>query len=203
MLEETVLKESLDNHKVLLRRIAEGDEKAFGVLFYEHFRILKLFALNFTKSEYASEEIIQNSFLKIWLNRDKLKEVDNVKAYLYKCVSNECLSFLRASLRKSKANERLKDHQPNHNNDTIDTINLNEVNKIIRLVVDNLPSQRKKIYELSRLECKTIPEIATTLNLSPNTVKNALVISLKTIRTQLVNYGFKIALLGALLNLLF
>lgn len=198
-----MLKSELHNGKVLLSRIADGDEKAFSELFYQYLPVLKSFALKFTKSDYAAEEIIQNSFLKIWLNRDKLEEVENIKAYLYKYVSNECLSYLRTVLRQEKATSHHKNQHSDYNNDTIDAIDLNDLSRVIQAAVDSLPDQRKKIYQLSRGEGKTIPEIADQLNLSPNTVKNALVIALKAIRAQLVNYGFILALSFGLLKLLF
>lgn len=184
-----------DNNKELLKKITEGDEKAFGVLFYQHLPVLQSFALKFTKSEHATEEIIQESFLKIWLNRDKLESVENVKAYLYKYVSNECLSYLRKTLRQIKTIDTFKSTHSDLSNDTTDTIHLNEVNKIINSAILNLPAQRKKIYELSRLEGKSIPEIAQALDLSPSTVKNALVIALKSIRTNLEQHGITLSML--------
>ncbi|WP_316804677.1 RNA polymerase sigma-70 factor [Pedobacter nototheniae] len=179
----------------LLKKIAEGDEKAFAVLFYQYLPVLQSFALKFTKSDHATEEIIQDSFLKIWLNRDKLETVENVKAYLYKYVSNECLSYLRKTLRQTKTIDNFKNTHSDHSNDTVETIHLNEVNKIINTAIGDLPGQRKKIYELSRQEGKTIPEIAEILNLSPSTVKNALVIALKTIRANLEQHGITLNVL--------
>ena len=184
-----------ENNQDLLKKIAEGDEKAFGVLFYEYLPVLKSFALKFTKSEHATEEIIQDSFLKIWINRDKLEFVDNIKAYLYKYVSNECLNYLRKALRHVKTIDNFKSTHSDHSNNTIDTIHLNEVNKIINNAILSLPVQRKKIYELSRLEGKSIPEIAEILNLSPSTVKNALVIALKSIRANLEQHGITLSML--------
>ncbi|MCZ4245219.1 RNA polymerase sigma factor [Pedobacter punctiformis] len=184
-----------ENGQELLKKIAEGDEKAFGILFYQYLPVLQSFALKFTKSEHGTEEIIQDSFLKIWLNRDKLEEVENVKAYLYKYVSNECLNYLRKTLRQTKTIDTFKTRHSDHNNDTVDTIHLNEINKIINAAIANLPAQRKKIYELSRLESKTIPEIAEILNLSPSTVKNALVIALKSIRAHLSQHGITFSIL--------
>ena len=131
-LKEIVLNKEFDSYKALLRQIAEGDENAFATLFHQYLPALQSFALKFTKSEYAAEEAVQNSFLKIWLNRDKLEAVDNIKAYLYKYVSNECLSYLRNSLRQEKATDELKSIHSDYNNDTIDAIEINEITRIIK-----------------------------------------------------------------------
>jgi len=193
------LRKKNENDQELLKKISEGDEKAFSVLFYQYVQVLQSFALKFTKSEHATEEIIQDSFLKIWLNRDKLDEVENIKAYLYKYVSNECLSYLRKTLRQNKTVDAFKNHHHDHHNDTADAINFNEVNKIINTAIHDLTPQRRKIYELSRLEGKTIPEIAEILKISPNTVKNALVMALKSIRAHLKHNGITLSILTLIL----
>ncbi|RLJ77223.1 RNA polymerase sigma-70 factor [Pedobacter alluvionis] len=179
----------IEDERKLIEKIVEGDEQAFSVLFFKYLPVLHIFATKFTKSDDAAEEIIQDAFLRVWLNRDKLAEVDNVKAYLYKYVSNECLSYLRKKLKEDKVVDAFTAKQQNSHNNTVETINLNEVTKIIAIAVDKLPDQRRNIYQLSRRDGKTIPEIAEILNISPNTVKNALVIALKSIRIHLDQHG--------------
>jgi RNA polymerase sigma factor (sigma-70 family) len=137
-------------------------------------------------------------FLRVWLNRDKLDEVENVKAWLYKYASNECLGHLRKVLKQARAIDNLRQDQPNESNTTVDTIQLNEINHLITDAVDRLPTQRKKIYLMSRGQGLNIPEIAASLNLSPNTVKNALVISLKSIREHLRHHGVTLSILAYL-----
>ncbi|KQM78869.1 hypothetical protein ASE74_12990 [Pedobacter sp. Leaf216] len=180
---------NLDKERALIDKIVEGDEQAFSVMFFNYLPVLQVFAAKFTKSEDAAEEIIQDAFLRVWLNRDKLAEVENVKAYLYKYVSNECLSHLRKKLKEGKVVDAFTAKQPNSHNHTADVVNLNEINKIVSNAVEKLPEQRKKIYQLSRGDGKSIPEIAEILNISPNTVKNALVIALKSIRIHLDQHG--------------
>lgn len=178
-----------NDNSILLKRIAEGDEQAFGQLFYCYSSIMHAFALKFTKSTDTAEEIVQEIFLKIWLNRDKLEYVENIKAYLYKYVSNACLSHIRKTLKESKNIDGYGLQQDQSSNNTLDTIALNDVSRLIKIAVEKLPSQRKKIYYLSRVQGKTIPEIAELLNLSTNTVKNTLVSALKNIREYLKSNG--------------
>ncbi|AOM80595.1 RNA polymerase sigma factor [Pedobacter steynii] len=184
------------NERLLLKQISEGDEHAFSILFYHYLPVLQAFALRFTKSPAAAEEIIQDTFLRVWLNRDKLTEVENVKAWLYKYASNECLGHLRKVLKQAKAIDNLKQEQAHESNTTTDTIHLNEINQLISAAVERLPAQRKKIYLMSRGQGLNIPEIASSLDLSPNTVKNALVISLKSIREHLQHHGVTLGLLA-------
>lgn len=179
----------MDKERTLIHKIVEGDEQAFSVLFFKYLPVLHIFASKFTKSDDAAEEIIQDAFLRVWLNRDKLAEVENVKAYLYKYVANESLSYLRKKLKEERVVDAFMAKQPDSHNNTIETINLNEVTRIIAVAIDKLPEQRKNIYQLSRRDGKTIPEIAEILHISPSTVKNSLVIALKSIRTHLDQHG--------------
>ncbi|WEK20563.1 MAG: RNA polymerase sigma-70 factor [Candidatus Pedobacter colombiensis] len=184
------------DERLLLKQIAEGDEDAFAVLFYRYLPILQPFAIKFTKSAAAAEEIIQDTFLRVWLNREKLESIENVKAWLYKYASNECLNYLRKELKQAKAIDSLGIDHPVVSNDTVDKINLNDINCLVAEAVEKLPGQRKKIYQMSRAEGMNIPEIAEALNLSPNTIKNALVISLKTIREHLNKNGVALSVLA-------
>jgi DNA-directed RNA polymerase specialized sigma24 family protein len=79
--------------------------------------------------------------------------------------------------------------EPDPVSSTHENLALKELNRIIGEAINQLPAQRKKIYRMSRDEGMSIPEIASSLNLSPNTVKNALVTALKFIREYLVKYG--------------
>lgn len=184
-----------ENDRLLIVEIVGGSEKAFSVLFFKYITVLHSFALKFTKSEQEAEEIIQDAFLRIWLNRDKLDGVDNLKAYIFKYVSNECLTYIRKKIIKDKGIESLKRGQLLAANTTMDEIELNEINRIVSATVENMPEQRKRIYKLSRLQGKTIPQISIILGISPNTVKNTLVTALKAIRTNLLQHGISLLIL--------
>ena len=174
--------------KQLFQQVADGDERAFGLLFNAFLPKLHPFIIKFIKSEQAAQEIIQETFIRVWISRDKLSEIDNPGGWLYKVASNECYSYLRKSILNKKFLNLLT-FEPEPVNSTHESFALKELNRLIGEAVDLLPVQRKKIYQMSRNEGKTIPEIASALQLSPNTVKNALVTSLKFIREYLAKSG--------------
>lgn len=179
----------MDKEREMINEIMEGNEKAFSKMFFHYLPVLKSFAFKFTKSEHATEEIIQDAFVRIWLSRDKLDQVQNVKAYLYKYVSNECLSYLRKKLNEEKLIANFTVHHPKDSNQTNEQIQLNEIKRIVASSVNKLPPKRREIYQLSRNEGKSIAEIAAILGISQNTVKNALVTALKYIRLELEMHG--------------
>jgi len=176
-----------NNEKLLFYQVATGDEQAFATLFNLFLPRLYPFIIKFTRSETTAQEIIQETFIRVWLNRDKLSEIENPGGWLYKVASNECYSYARKRALNNKLfntgtpeTEQVAVMQP--------ALELKELKALIHEAVHKLPAQRKKIYLMSRNQGKSIPEIAAALGLSPNTVKNALVISLKFIRNYLAKH---------------
>lgn len=176
------------DEKQLFIQVSAGDERAFDALFKAFLPKIYPYIIKFTKSEAAAQEIVQETFIRVWLSRDKLSEIDNPGGWLFKVASNECYSYLRKSILNNKFFNPIT-IEPDPVNTTHESFALKELNRLISEAINKLPAQRKKIYRMSRDEGKSIPEIAAILNISPNTVKNALVAALKFIREYLVKYG--------------
>lgn len=181
---------SADYRHQLLLDASEGDEKAFAKLFYEYSPHLLAFARKLSNNSSEAEEILQNVFLRVWIHRDKLTEIENVKSWLYKFVVNESLTYIRKKSIRDKADLQFKIRAITAENNIEKAVNLNELKRIVAKAVDRLPEQRKKIFNLSRNEGLTISQISELLNISPHTVKNTLVTSLKFIRDYLKKYGY-------------
>lgn len=179
------------DEKEILHRVAQGDESAFSILFYRYFARLHPFIFKFTRSQTDSEEVLQEVFIRIWMNRDKLDEVLDPDAWIFTIATNECYKFLRKQATRQQHLQSASQDTPSQDNDqsTLHSIHLREINRVIAAAVSQLPAQRKRIYQMSREEGLKIPEIATALRLSPNTVKNALVSALQFIRSYLADRG--------------
>lgn len=180
-----------DRH--LFDQIALGNEAAFKTLFHRYLRKLYPFILKFTRSEQATREVIQETFIRVWLNRDKLPDIENPGGWLFTVASNECYSYARKNSLYTKFSHPLE-AESGTAPATEDWLQAKELHQLISKAVDLLPPQRKKIYQLSRNQGKSIPEIAAELNISPNTVKNSLVTALQFIRDYLSKSGISLIL---------
>jgi len=178
------------DQKLLFRLIAEGDEKAFSALFNLFLPKLYPSIIKLTKSEPAVQEIIQETFIQVWLNRDKLAEMENPGGWIFRVASNKCYDYLRTRALNDKFFVPAAS-EPGTGDTTQEWLDSRELKRLIELAVNNLPGQRKRIYQMSRNQGKTIPEIANELQVSPHTVKNALVTSLKYIREYLARHGVR------------
>lgn len=176
--------------KELFRLISEGDENAFRQLFHVYVPQLQPLARHITKTDAVAEDIIQETFLKLWISRDKLPAIENPRSWLLKIVFHQSFSYLRRQAVHGKAMDMLGAGEPEQELFTPETnLAYTTMVKLIGEVVAQLPPQAKRIYLLSREKGMKIPEIATELSLSPSTVKNSLVRSLQTIRKYLEQAG--------------
>lgn len=179
-------------------RIAEGNETAFASLFNLYSTPLALIALRMLHNEPAKQEVMQEVFIKLWLNRDRLKEVQHPGAWLRKITIHECLQYLRkTSLYNSKL-EGLNQEGTSFNQ-ALNTISVKEIQHAVEQALQVMPPQRRTIYELSRGKGMATKEIAAQLDLSDGYVRNAISAALQTIRSFLPDS----ALLPATIILLF
>jgi RNA polymerase sigma-70 factor (ECF subfamily) len=179
----------IEDEKSLFDNVAQGDERSFANLFHLFLPKLHPIIIRLTRSETAVQEIIQETFIKVWLHRDKLTEIDNPGGWIFTIASNKCYDWLRAhSLQEKRILPETEHPDAGATNNVHEWLDSRELKNLIDQAVDQLPAQRKKIFLLSRHQGKTIPEIADILGVSPNTVKNALVIALRSIREYLTRH---------------
>jgi RNA polymerase sigma-70 factor (family 1) len=164
------------------RYVSEDD---FKCIFDTYKNRLYGYVLGITRSAYAAEEITQEIFLKLWLCRDMLGEVDNMEAYLYTIARHKTLNHLRKAAYDARLMKELQSAmQPEANN--VEEYSLKvEYEHIVQEAVALLSPQRRLVYQLSRNQGLNHEEIAGHLQLSRNTVKNHLVEALRFIRNYL------------------
>src|SRR5665647_901695 len=92
----------LQNLNLLLMQVASGYENAFEALFKFYDSQLNAYIMTITKSQPLTEEIVQDVFLKIWLNRESLTEIDSFKSYLFVIARNHTFDCLKQIKRKQK-----------------------------------------------------------------------------------------------------
>lgn len=163
-------------------------EQLFNELFREYEHSLYLFAFKMLKSDTAAKDIIQDVFLKLWLIRDKISEIKSISSFLYKLTENKVIDYLRASASDEKKKQVLwsRLQQGSEQNVGIQ-VEAKEYHAIIQQAIEQLPPQRRTVYLLSQTENKARKEIASILQISPNTVRNQLARAIENIVAYLKN----------------
>lgn len=161
-------------------------ELMFSELFRKHEQKLYILALKLTKSDQLAKDIIQEVFLKLWDQRNQLSSILNVEAWLYRVTENKIIDFLRKASADVRLKERIWNQLQQIVNESEQYLAVKEYNQIIQKAIDQLPPQRKLIYQLNKEIGMNYREIANELRLSKHTVKNQLSTAIQSVRKFLV-----------------
>lgn len=179
---------SLDNHtdQQLLKAIAENDEKAFTELVRRFWKKCHSNAYARVHSHEVAKEIVQDVFMSVWDKR-KNSTISNLSSYLYACVRNKCFNHIESRIQQQKYWE----HYRNFLTEGTQTTNAAEYSSLVDAIeegLSHLPSKSVEVFKLSRMEGRTIPEIASSLNLSEKAIEYHLSKSLKLLRIHLKDF---------------
>ncbi|KAA6333679.1 ECF RNA polymerase sigma factor RpoE [termite gut metagenome] len=171
--------EQNNDYKYIEKLAQNDDHDAFRFLFLKYFPKLKFFITHLVKSETIAEELSQDIFIRIWENREKLTVIQSLNSYLYRMAKNAAINYLN---RKYVEENYVLNYNQYDEPSVEETFQAKEMELLVQLVVERMPSQRKKIFEMSRVENLKNEEIAKKLNISKKTVENHLNFALKEIR---------------------
>jgi len=164
----------------LLRIQYHNDQSAFKYFYEQQMFSLFRFAFSFLKNKEASEEVVNDVFLRLWEKRHTLDTIKNLKVYLYTAVKNGCLIYLRDN-KKAEAID-LDSVEADHFYFTLDAQQLlqtKELQKALEESINSLPPKCKLIFKLVKEDGLSYKEAACLLSLSEKTIDNQLVTALK------------------------
>lgn len=171
-----------------------GNKAAFEHFFKENYSSLCRFAYGYTKDADDAEELVQNCFVKLWEDRKTLVIGNSLKPYLFSMIKNASLNQIKhISVREEykEYNER----QINESHTMEDEMDANLLQDKISLAIQNMPPQRKRIFEMSRFEGLKYREIAEHLNISIKTVENHMGSAMRYLRVELKDHLYLVAVI--------
>ena len=167
--------------QILLRALSRGDEKAFEVLFMRYFPRVKRFISGLLQDDITAEDFAQDILLKLWQKREEMAKIENA-----------VYQHLRHILLVNEYGEKQQENLSRQQNEGAGNIEENmfaeELLLLIQHTVEQMPAQRKRIYEMSRKEGKNNDEIAQLLAINKRTVENHLTQALADIRKMLKHF---------------
>ena len=182
-----------DIEKNIIQSLKQGDEHAFELLFKMYFKKLCLYANNYLHHKDDSENIVKDSFVKIWERRADLPIDSSLAGYLYTTVRNHAINHLQRERRKNAflKNAR-KDFEQEYEaflssieDYPIANLILQDINTQIRKVVNTLPPQCREVFILSRFEMLSHEEISERTGITVPTIKTQIVRALDRKSTRL------------------
>lgn len=159
----------LQNETDLVKRVANGDEKAFAKLFYAYYNQIGEFVQGLTQDHEVTEEIVQEVFTKIWIDRESLRQVKRFNAYLFIICRNHTLNHIRRIVaERSKKEAYLSEVETIQQ--IVEIKGTSDQYELIDQAVKLLPPQQQQVFTLRRQGLKN-PEISERMNLSIESVK--------------------------------
>lgn len=179
--------EEADQIRKLQEKIAlYEDMRAYEELYVLLAKGLHRFCAAFVKSGEAAEEIVSDVFIKLWLIRGRLTEIENLKVYAYTIARNFCYNYLTRHYKKVVLS--LDDVDPDILFTAEDPealcISSDAIEKI-RQAVRQLPPQCRMIFQLVREEGMPYKDVAEVLHVSVLTVRNQVAIATRKIAALL------------------
>jgi RNA polymerase sigma-70 factor (ECF subfamily) len=182
----------METEKEILRLLKTGEEDAIKLIFDRYYIDLCLYADSILKDRYASEEVVEELFITIWLKAKDLTIVTSLKNYLYRSIHNNSIKYLKKRYTEGKNIEKFMIHEHELNSDSsdyqFDNLITREIEDRANSILSDLPDRCKEIYILNRYENLTYPEIAEKLNIDLSTVKTQMCRAFEKFRTGLKDF---------------
>ena len=170
----------------LLSAVQRGDQKAFDTLFRRYYPMLCAYGHRFVELEDA-EEIVEDSLLWIWENRETLVIESSLNSYLFKMVYRRALNKLAHIDATQRADTRFYEEMQEMLQDT-DYYQIEELAKRIEDAVAAVPESYREAFVMHRFRDMSYKEIAETLGVSPKTIDYRIQQALKQLRVDLKDY---------------
>ena len=179
----------------ILKGLFTGDEETYIFLFREYYVILCAYSRRYVGRKDVAEEIVSDTFMKIWENRERLEINTSIKAYLFNAVCNNSLNYLRKLKSKNNIVEYFKDTiSDNIGFESVSedieeqSLIMENMGQIIEEAVSQLPDQQQKVFRLRRFEGKKTKEVAEIMGLSVKTIEMHLSKATLHLRENLKEY---------------
>ncbi|GAA3557199.1 RNA polymerase sigma-70 factor [Snuella lapsa] len=153
----------------LIEAVKNGDEKAFRELYELQVEGVKTFIDGFTKDSSQSDDILQETFIKLWNSRSKIDSAYSIKGYLYTSAYNTYIDKYRRMKREQTVLEEWRYKR------ILETIEDNEEVKKeriaqVKVAIEKLPPKCRKVFDMCKYDNMKYTEIAEKLNISTKTV---------------------------------
>ncbi|SDK09564.1 sigma-70 family RNA polymerase sigma factor [Pedobacter hiemivivus] len=167
------------------KKVEELNFETLEVLFRKNHKFLCMIAVNHVKDPFIAEDIVQEFFINFWERQDKIKLHTSFEAYACRSIKYKSISWLRS---QETVIKRISEYDyPSYEDPMEAAFKAADEEglelKILKLI-DELPTERKRILLLSTTGNYTYAQIAEMLGISINTVKSQMVKAYASLRLK-------------------
>jgi RNA polymerase sigma-70 factor (ECF subfamily) len=174
--------------KVLISKLKVGDYLAFSYIFTAYYQDLVMFASRFTRNLNNAEEIVQDTFVKIWEEHESVKIDTSLKSYLLKLVQNKCIDWCRHNKVMQTHFNFIMESPPQFEYETDSYLLYSELQKQIENALEMMPEAISEAFRMNRYKGLKYYEIAEEMHVSVRTIEVRIGKALQILRNYLKEY---------------
>ena len=186
----------------LIPFLREGEKIAFEEIYNDFFGVMYHMSVQYLHDPKVSEEIVQDTFMKLWEIRDTLNDEFNIRNFLYTITKNNCLNYLRNQKIALKHQQNIQYLEVQFNFEALERLGsymeFEELREKIDMAIAALPDDLRETFLLSRFEELHYKEIADKQTISIKTVEARMSKALRILRNELKDYIAIICLISNL-----
>jgi len=180
-----VKKNKVEVHASVVSRLSKGDLEAYRQLYVLFAKKIYHTARKMKLVHEDAEEVVQDTFVKIWELRARLDPELSINAYLLAIVKTLVLKKFRKEANFCAFKNYSLHSLSEVSDQTVTDLIFEDLHQHSKELIGSLPAEQRKVFKLRYFEYKTADEIAAKLQVSKRTVENHLYRATKTIRRQL------------------
>lgn len=169
----------------IMQGIFDKDSTAFSEVYDKLYRKLFLFAKSLIGDTEEARDIVADSFIKLWSQKNSFANMVHLQVYFYTVIKNSCIDYLRKDKLRTKIENRLS----SSGNLSENAIELKyqeaELVQLLYARINQLPERMQQVFKLTYLDGYSRAEVAQMLNLSENTIRNTNAAAMKALRLTL------------------
>lgn len=161
-------------------RLQEDDVEAFDNLYWKYHKAVYANIFKLTKDSEATKDLLQEVFVTLWEKRSSITVDQPVSGWLFVVSYNKSISYLKQVLRRSIIGDEINEEtEPSEEIE----FNVRETQlQLLEEALQRLSAQKKRVFELCKLQGKTYEEAAKELNISKHTVKEYLTLAVAQVK---------------------
>ena len=164
-----------------------GDRESFNQVFRRYYSPMVRFCIRYVADSDIASEIVQDLFVKLWSNREKISFNTSFESYMLTSVRNSAITYINKERAHNEAHLRVFSEESD-NTDPSETLQSNNLEESYRQILKDMPDKRREVFLASRYDGLKYSEIAEKLGISQKTVEAQMTAAIKQLKDGLKPY---------------